>query len=121
MQKSENREYATEVGFPHATYLESSREELPPIGVEHRSKAVLGKGTFGEVHKALNIRDGEGFVIKVRSGGGESEMKENSFTVCAGHGNLYEGRMAKWVAIAMGGMRGGPGLKVYTRVFWKEM
>lgn len=70
-----NREYATEVGFPFATYLESSRENLLPIGVEHRSKAILGKGTIREVHKALNIRDGEGFAIKVLSGGGESEMK----------------------------------------------
>ena len=62
--------------------------------MEHRSKAILGKGTIGEVHKALNIRDGEGFAIKVLSGGGESEMKENSFTTWAGHGKLYEGRMA---------------------------
>lgn len=48
-------------------------------------------------------------------------MKESSFTTWAGHGNLYEGRMANRVAISMGGMRGAPGLKVYTRVFWKEI
>ena len=68
--------YAARVGFPNATYLVTSLEDLPRIGAEHRSKAILGKGTFGEVHKALHIRDGRAFAIKVLSGGGESEMKE---------------------------------------------
>lgn len=70
------QEYAAKVGFPDAPYLLSSREDLPPIGAEHRSKAILGKGAFGEVHKALNIKDGKAFAIKVLRGGGESEMKE---------------------------------------------
>ena len=68
--------HAAKVGFPDAPYLISSREELPPIGAEHRSKAILGKGAFGEVHKALNIKDGRALAIKVLSGGGECEMKE---------------------------------------------
>ena len=68
--------YAAKVGFPDAPYLVSSREDLPPIGAEHRSKAILGKGAFGEVHKALNTKDGKAFAIKVLSGGGESEIKE---------------------------------------------
>lgn len=70
------QDYTAKVGFPDAPYLVSSLEELPPIGAEHRSQAVLGKGAFGEVHKALNIKDGLAFAIKVLSGGGESEMKE---------------------------------------------
>ena len=68
--------YAAGVGFPNAIYLESSPKDLSRIGAEHRSKAILGKGTFGEVHKALNIRDGRAFVIKVLSGGRETELKE---------------------------------------------
>ena len=70
------QEYAAKVGFPDAPYLVSSREDLPPIGAEHRSKAILGKGAFGEVHKALKIKDGKAFAIKVLSGGGEREMNE---------------------------------------------
>jgi len=70
------QKYAAKVGFPNAIYLVSSLEELPPIGAEHRSKAVLGKGAFGEVHKALNMKDGLAFAIKILNGGGESEMKE---------------------------------------------
>jgi len=70
------QKYTAEVGFPDAPYLVSSREDEPPIGAEHRSKAVLGKGAFGEVHKAVNIKGGATFAIKVLSGGGESEMKE---------------------------------------------
>ena len=68
--------YATKVGFPDAPYLESSRENLPPIGAEHRSKAILGKGLSGEVHKALNIKDGKACAIKVLCGGGIDAMNE---------------------------------------------
>ena len=70
------QKYAAGVGFPNATYLASSLEDLSRIGAEHRSKVILGKGTFGEVHKVLNIRDEESFAIKVLSEGGEREMKE---------------------------------------------
>ena len=57
------QKYAAGVGFPDATYLASSLEDLPRIGAKHRSKAILGKGTFGEIHKVLNIRDGESFIL----------------------------------------------------------
>ena len=69
-------EYATKVGYPNAPYLISSQEELPLIGAEHRSKGVLGKGISGEVHKAVYIRDGALFAIKVLHGEGESAMHE---------------------------------------------
>ena len=68
--------YATKVGFPDAPYVESSREDLLPIGKEHRSKAILGRGTSGEVHKALNIKDGRACAIKVLNGGGIDAMNE---------------------------------------------
>lgn len=70
------QKYASKLGFPDAQYLASSPAELPPIGAEHRSKAIIGKGAFGEVHKALHIRDGNHFAIKILSGGGKDEMKE---------------------------------------------
>ena len=69
------QKYAAGVDFPNATYLASLLKIYHAFDAEHRSKAILGKETFGEVHKVLNIRDGEGFAIKVLSGG-EREMKQ---------------------------------------------
>ncbi|KAI4138837.1 MAG: hypothetical protein LQ341_004493 [Variospora aurantia] len=68
--------YAANLGFPDARYTATSPEEDPPVGAEHRSKAILGRGTFGEVHMAMNTKDGNIFAIKVLSEGGEQEMKE---------------------------------------------
>ncbi|KAI4288218.1 MAG: hypothetical protein L6R35_002517 [Caloplaca aegaea] len=68
--------YAAKLGFPDARYTATSREEDPLIGAEHRSKAILGKGTFGEVHMAMNTKNGNIFAIKILSEGGEQEMKE---------------------------------------------
>jgi hypothetical protein len=70
------QEYAAELGIPDARYLPTPRAEYPPIGAEHRSVAVLGKGAFGEVHKALHIKTATQFAIKVLAGGGKDEMKE---------------------------------------------
>ncbi|KAL9018172.1 MAG: hypothetical protein Q9185_004494 [Variospora sp. 1 TL-2023] len=41
-----------------------------------KSKAILGKGPFEEVHMAINTKNGDKFAIKVLSEGGEQEMKE---------------------------------------------
>ena len=70
------QEYAAKLGIPDAQYLPTPRSEFPPIGAEHRSLAILGKGAFGEVHKALNIKDGKQVAIKILSEGGEREMNE---------------------------------------------
>ena len=70
------RKYVLKVGSPDARYLIPSPEALPPIGAEHVSKAVLGQGGSGEVHKALRIRDGKLSAIKVLNQGGDDEMKE---------------------------------------------
>jgi len=67
--------YATKVGITDARYMATSQSEYPPIGAEHRSKAILGKGSFGEVHWALHRKTGQNFAIKILSGG-ESEMRE---------------------------------------------
>lgn len=68
--------YAAKLGFLDAQYLLTPQAEYPPIGAEHRSVAVLGKGGFGEVHKALKNKTANSVAIKVLSGGGKSEMKE---------------------------------------------
>jgi hypothetical protein len=70
------QEYAAKLGIPGVQYMASSPEEYPPIGAEHRSKAILGKGSFGEIHLALNNKTADAFAIKILSGGGRSEMKE---------------------------------------------
>ena len=70
------QEYAEKLGIPDAQYLPTPRAELSPIGAEHRSMAVLGKGASGEVHKALNIKYGTQVAIKILSEGGEREMNE---------------------------------------------
>ena len=38
------QEYAAKLGFPDAQYLPTPQAEYQPIGVEHRSVAVLGRG-----------------------------------------------------------------------------
>ena len=68
--------YAAKAGFPDAPYLISSQDELADIGAEHKSKAVLGSGNYGEVYKAVHRRDGASSAIKILKGGGEKEMKE---------------------------------------------
>lgn len=70
------QQYVAKLGFPDALYLPSSREEYPPIGAEHRSVAILGEGSFGEVHKALKNKTADSVAIKVLSGEGKNEMKE---------------------------------------------
>ena len=70
------QEYAAKLGIFDAQYLPTPRSEFPPIGAEHRSLAILGKGAFEEVHKALNIKDGKQVAIKILSEGGEREMNE---------------------------------------------
>ncbi|KAL8937686.1 MAG: hypothetical protein Q9211_003551 [Gyalolechia sp. 1 TL-2023] len=68
--------YAAGLGVSGARYLPTPQEGQMLIGREHRSSAILGKGSFGEVHKALRIGDGKAFAIKVLNEGGEAEMKE---------------------------------------------
>ncbi|KAL9126383.1 MAG: hypothetical protein Q9217_004560 [Psora testacea] len=58
------RNYAARLGVPDAPYLATLRNEDQPIGSLHRSKALLGKGGFGEVHKAVHIWTGKLCAIK---------------------------------------------------------
>ncbi|KAL9123866.1 MAG: hypothetical protein Q9217_006746 [Psora testacea] len=71
-------EYAAKLGVPNAPYLPTSPDGDVPIGREHVSKAILGKGTFGEVHKAVKIKDGQSFAVKILSDGGDDELKEEN-------------------------------------------
>ena len=68
--------YAAKVGYPDAPYLISCQEDLFQIGAEHKSKAVLGSGSNGEVHKAVHTGTGASSAIKILNGGGKKEMKE---------------------------------------------
>jgi hypothetical protein len=70
------QKYAAELGFSDAQYLLTPRSEFSPIGAEHRSVAILGVGSFGEVHKALNTKTAKQVAIKILNGGGEREMNE---------------------------------------------
>ncbi|MCJ1242374.1 hypothetical protein MMC14_010382 [Varicellaria rhodocarpa] len=59
------RTYVEELGFPSAPYMATSQDEvLPSIGTNYKSKALLGKGSFGEVHKAVHAQNGNLFAIK---------------------------------------------------------
>lgn len=70
------KKYATDLGFPNAQYIPTSQQDYQPIGVEHKSVTVLGKGGFGEVHKALTVSGGRNVAIKILTGTGEDEMRE---------------------------------------------
>ncbi len=59
------RTYVDRIGFSDAPYMATTRDEDPPIGCVHRSKAVLGKGTFGEVYKTVNTKNGQLYAIKL--------------------------------------------------------
>ncbi|KAL9013854.1 MAG: hypothetical protein Q9173_001478 [Seirophora scorigena] len=59
------RQYVKRLGFPTAPYLMTLQSEDPPIGYLHKSKALLGKGAFGEVHKAVHVRTGDSCAIKI--------------------------------------------------------
>ncbi|KAL8647399.1 MAG: hypothetical protein Q9210_005583 [Variospora velana] len=59
------RQYVKRLGLPTAPYLMTLRSEDPPIGCLHKSKALLGKGAFGEVHKAVHVRNGDSCAIKI--------------------------------------------------------
>ena len=70
------QQYAVKLGFPDPQYLPTPRAEYPPIGAEHRSVAIIGEGSFGEVHRALNIKTAKQAAIKILHTGGEREMDE---------------------------------------------
>lgn len=69
-------DYAVRLGISDAQYLPTPLDNELLIGREHISKTILGKGAFGEVHKAIRIKDGKAFAIKILRDGGEAEMKE---------------------------------------------
>ncbi|MCJ1245702.1 hypothetical protein MMC30_002906 [Trapelia coarctata] len=88
------QQYAATLGISDAQYMATPRGDLPPIGVEHRSVAILGKGYFGEVHKALNTKTAQLFAIKILSGGGEGEMKEVNIMSSLCHENIVKYKRA---------------------------
>ncbi|WEW54638.1 hypothetical protein PRK78_000058 [Emydomyces testavorans] len=86
-------QYTMNLGIANAQYLPTPQVELQLIGAKHRSLALLGRGAFGEVHKVLNVKNGEAFAIKILKKGGEAEMKEVNVMSSLHHENVikYEG------------------------------
>jgi hypothetical protein len=80
-------EYATKLGIPDAQYMPTPLNEEQPIGIEHRSKAILGKGVFGEVHKAVNTKNGKVSAIKILAG--KNELKEVNILSKLCHVSLF--------------------------------
>ncbi|KAL9118127.1 MAG: hypothetical protein Q9187_005332, partial [Circinaria calcarea] len=66
------KDYVERLGVPNAPYMITVRNEDPPIGYSHRSAALLGKGSFGEVHKAVHTRTGELCAIKLLAPGDQT-------------------------------------------------
>ena len=69
--KRNYRRYVQSIGAPDAPYLPSLRLEDPYIGDMYKSNAVLGRGGFGEVHKATHIETGDCIAIKILAPGDE--------------------------------------------------
>ena len=42
----------------------SQDEDLPSISINYKNKALLNKGSFGKVHKAIHTRNSNLFTIK---------------------------------------------------------
>ncbi|KAL9026973.1 MAG: hypothetical protein Q9196_004444 [Gyalolechia fulgens] len=82
--------HASKIGVKDAQYLPTPRAEWPLIGAEHRSIGDLGQGGFGMVHKALQIKNGKMFAIKVLNGAGEDEMKEVNLMSKLSHENIIK-------------------------------
>ncbi|KAL9030608.1 MAG: hypothetical protein Q9196_001289 [Gyalolechia fulgens] len=61
------RDYVERLGVPDAPYLTTLRDDDPPIGLLHKSIAILGGGSFGVVHKAIHVRTGTLYAIKLLS------------------------------------------------------
>ena len=69
-------QYAAKLGILDAQYVPTPVADDMLIGHEHLSKGILGKGAFGEVHKAIDMNEGQLFAIKILKNGGEAEMRE---------------------------------------------
>ena len=59
------QEYVKKFDLRDALYMATSREQDAPIGYSHRSKALLGQGSYGEVHKAVHVFTGGLCAIKM--------------------------------------------------------
>ena len=71
------QKYAEGLGVPNAQYLVTPQEECMSIGVEYKSVAVIGKGGFAEVHKALHVKTANVCAIKISmKSGDEKEIME---------------------------------------------
>ncbi|KAL8912005.1 MAG: hypothetical protein Q9171_002918 [Xanthocarpia ochracea] len=89
------QQYVERLGLPTAPYLITLRSEDPPIGCLHRSKALLGKGAFGEVHKAVHVRNGNTCAIKIltqRDGNPSAEDRLNEVKILSqlSHPNIIQ-------------------------------
>ena len=58
--------YALKFKISNAPYLATSRKQVD-IGYQHQSKGIVGRGAYGEVHKAVNVSTGDLWAIKMIS------------------------------------------------------
>ncbi|KAI9837943.1 MAG: hypothetical protein M1837_002651 [Sclerophora amabilis] len=83
-------DHASKLGFKKARYLRTPQIEYPPIGTKHRSVAILGRGGFGVVHKALRESNGRPMAIKVLSKRGGEVLKEADLMSRLSHKNIIQ-------------------------------
>ena len=80
------REYVSKLDLQDALYMATSRDHGMPIGCKHRSKAALGEGGFGEVHKAMHVNTGELCAIKMLPDDEEQDiLREIRFLIKLSH------------------------------------
>ena len=59
------QKYVKDFNLQNAPYLATSHKEELSLGPRYKSKAILGAGAYGMVHKAVDIKTGELYAIKV--------------------------------------------------------
>jgi len=70
------QEYTTKLSILNASYMITSLDENSSIDHECKNKAILSKRAFKEVHKAMNNKNENLFIIKILNEEKESKIKE---------------------------------------------
>lgn len=79
LHQREYTKYAAHCGFKDAGYLPTMPANAMKLGDNYWSRAIIGTGAFGEVHRVLRVGDGQQFAIKRVSRMGSEVEKEIKF------------------------------------------